>query len=175
VSLGSSQPPGRLIVREARTSELDEVAYLLKECYQEYQKEIPPDVWESYVWDIMNVRGRLADSELLIGELDGRLAGSVTLFLDASKSAEEGWPRGWAGVRLLGVHPAYRNRGIGRALMNECIRRCRERGIHTIGLHTSNLMAAAVRMYERMGFTRITELDFQPRPGVTVMAYRLDL
>jgi len=30
-------------------------------------------------------------------------------------------------------------------------------------------------MYERMGFVRVPEYDFHPAPGITVMAYRLQL
>ncbi len=164
-----------LQIRNALTDEMDEVAQLLKNSYQQYEKSVPSDVWASYADDIMNVRGRLNDAELLVAELDGRLAGSVTLYLKAPESSEEGWPAGWAGVRLLGVHPAYRGRGIGRALMEECILRCRRQGIRTIALHTTIIMDVARRMYERMGFVRAAEFDFHPRPGVTVMAYRLDL
>jgi hypothetical protein len=42
-------------------------------------------------------------------------------------------------------------------------------------LHTTQLMAVARTMYERMGFTRVPEHDFSPVPGFHVMAYRLPL
>ena len=163
-----------LQIRNARPEELDTVSQLLKEAYQQYASSIPPEVWQSYLQDVMDVRSRLNDAELIVAGLNGQLAGAVTLFLRASDSIEEGWPKNWAGIRLLAVHPDYRNRGIGRALMEECLRRSRARGIHTVGLHTSTIMAIARRMYERMGFVRVPEFDFHPRPGVTVMAYRLD-
>lgn len=59
--------------------------------------------------------------------------------------------------------------------MDECIRRCRERGIKTIGLHTTDIMEVARAMYERMGFERVPEFDFHPASHIVVMAYRLDL
>ena len=59
--------------------------------------------------------------------------------------------------------------------MDECLRRSRLRGARYLGLHTTELMAVARGMYERMGFVRAPEFDFQPGPGVNVMAYRLDL
>jgi hypothetical protein len=37
------------------------------------------------------------------------------------------------------------------------------------------MMAVARAMYERMGFVRAPEFDFQPAPETVVMAYRLDL
>jgi len=136
---------------------------------------MPAFNWEAYLKNIKDVQSRLKVSELIVAEMEGRLVGTVTLFLKASGSSREEWPEGWASVRLLAVHPDYRRRGIGRALMEECIRRARKAGIRTIGLHTSKLMDAARRMYEMMGFKRAPELDIHPAPGVVIMAYRLDL
>jgi GNAT superfamily N-acetyltransferase len=164
-----------IIVRNAKRSELSEIAQLLKDAYQEYAKFLPHDAWESYLDDIMDVRSRLADAQLIVAEFDHRLAGTVTLFLKASKSLDNMWPEGWAGIRLLAVHPEYRGHGIGRALMEECLRRCRKQGVHTIGLHTSEMMNIARHMYEHMGFKRAPEFDFFPRPNTMVMAYKLDL
>ena len=123
----------------------------------------------------MDVRTRINESELILAEFDGQLVGTVTFYLNAGNSSMQWLPKGWAGVRLLAVHPAYRRRGIGLALMEECVRRCRNKGISTIGLHTTEMMEVARRMYERMGFVRVSEYDFYPRPTVVVMAYRLDL
>ncbi|MDP3879751.1 MAG: GNAT family N-acetyltransferase [Dehalococcoidales bacterium] len=175
MSHDSTRSNDHLHIRDACPDELDEVSQLLKDAYRQYQSSIPSRVWETYLEDIVDVRGRLENAELLVAELDGRLVGTVTLYLRASDSSGEGWPGGWAGIRLLAAHPAYRNRGIGHALMEECVRRCRRQGITTIGLHTTELMDIARRMYERIGFVRAPEFDFYPRPGVTVMAYRLDL
>lgn len=175
MSRDSSRRNDILHIRDARPDELDEVSQLLKEAYQQYESSIPSPIWESYLEDIMDAGSRLDDAELIIAELDGLLVGTVTLYLEASRSSQEGWPRGWAGIRLLAVRPAYRKRGIGHALMEECLRCCRRQGIPTIGLHTSEVMDVARRMYERMGFVRVPEFDFRPAPEVTVMAYRLEL
>lgn len=162
-----------MIIRNARPEELDEVAQLLKEAYQQYAEVMPPEIFQSYLENIVDVRSRLPESELIVAELDGHLMGTVTLFLHSSES--QVWPEGWASVRLLGVLLQYRKQGIGQALMEECIRRCKKEGIKILGLHTSEAMATAKRMYERLGFVRVPELDFHPRPGVVVMAYRYDI
>lgn len=163
----------KLKIRDARPEDLDEVAQLLKEAYQQYAQSLPPERWQGYLENIMDVRSRLGVAELIVAEWDGRLAGAVTLYPEGSSSTEEGWPAGWAGIRLLGVRPAFRGLGIGKALMEECVRRCREKGVTAIGLHTSEMMAVAVRMYEKMGFERAPEYDFHPAPEVTVMAYKM--
>ena len=162
-------------MRDARLEELDEVSQLIRDAYQQYKNSIPEPSWKIYVENITDVRSRLKVSELIVAEMNRRLVGTVTLYLKASSSSQEGWPGDWAGIRLLAVHPRYRSSGIGRALIEECIRRCRKHGIATIGLHTTELMDIARRIYERMGFERVLEFDFHPAPGVVVMAYQLDL
>ncbi len=164
-----------VIIRNARLDELNEVSQLLKDSYQQYAKYLPSAAWEAYLEDIVDVRSRLAEADLIIAELDGKLVGAVTLYIKTSSSQETGWPKGWAGIRLLAVHPRFRGRGIALALMDECINRCRVKGISTIGLHTTEMMDVAQRMYERMGFIRVPEFDFRPEPDTVVMAYRFDL
>ncbi len=164
-----------LLLREAHSDELDDVSLLIRDANQQYEKFLPPEAWKIVVEDMVDVRKRLNESQLIVAELDGRLTGTVTLYLDASRSSMEGWPAGWAGIRLLAVHPVYRRHGIGRALMEECIHRCRNHGITSTGLHTTKMMDVACRMYERMGFVRAPEFDVYPGPGLVVMAYRLDL
>ncbi len=172
--MDNSQPRNDgLLIRDARSEELNEVSHLLREAYLEYENSFPPEHWKSYLDNIMDIRSRLGVSELIVAELNEKVVGTVTLYLDSSRSLQEGWPRGWASIRLLAVHPAHRGRGIGRALMEECIHRCRQRNIKTIGLHTAAIMDIARKMYEGMGFVRAPEYDFHPRPGTVVMAYRL--
>ncbi len=164
-----------LNIHTARPEEMDAVSRLIVAAYEQYKKDLPEDAWKNYSRDIADVRSRLDISELIVAELDGRPVGAVTYYPDASLSEGEGWPRGWAGIRILSVDPGYRDRGIGRALMEECLERSRNRGIRTVALHTSEMMEVALGMYQHMGFKRAPEYDFHPRPDVTVMAYRLDL
>ncbi|MFC2047100.1 GNAT family N-acetyltransferase [Chloroflexota bacterium] len=162
-------------MRDAPSEELGEVSRLLRAAYQQYENFIPSAAWQSYLEDILDVRSRLAEAELIVAELNTQLVGTVTLYLNVSYSSEVAWPKGWAGIRLLAVDPRYRRQGIGRVLMDECVRRCRNQGIATIGLHTTKIMDVSRRMYEHMGFTRAPEFDFHPASGVAVIAYRLDV
>ncbi len=162
-------------VRDAGVEDLDQVSILIRDAYQEYQANFSPEVWERYARDIMDVRSRLDTSELIVAENSGRLVGAVTFYPNTSPSDQGGWPAGWTGIRLLAVHPDARGMGVGRVLMDECLRRSRRLGVPTLGLHTTEMMSVARGMYERMGFVRVPEFDFYPAPQVVVMAYRLDL
>ena len=164
-----------ILIRKIRPEELDRVAQLLKAAYQQYEKFMPADAWQFYLSDIVDVRGRMAESELLVAVVNGKLAGTVTLYLGGRNRTEGNWPAGWAMARLLGVDPEYRNKGIGHALIDECIRRCRDSGIKTIGLHTVSFMEVAKSMYDRMGFQCVPEFDLHPMSDVVIMAYKLDV
>ena len=78
-------------------------------------------------------------------------------------------------VRLLAVLPRARGQGVGAALMDECMHRARHMGATLLGLHTMDVMQAAVHMYERMGFMHTPALDFRPTEGILVKGYRLRL
>ena len=162
-------------VRDAGVEDLDQVSLLIRDAYQEYQANFSPEVWEGYARDIMDVRSRLDTSELIVAENSGRLVGAVTFYPNSFPSDHGGWPAGWTGIRLLAVHPDARGMGIGRALMDECLRRSRLLSATALGLHTTELMGIARGMYERMGFVRVPEYDFQAGPEVVVLGYRLDL
>ena len=162
-------------IRDARPEELDEAAALMVAAYEQYREGLPPGAWEGYARDIRDVRGRLADSQLVVAVEEGKIVGAVTYYPPRPEGTGEGWPGGWAGVRLLAVAPAARGRGYGRDLMEECLRRARGAGAVALGLHTTQLMAVARAMYERMGFQRVPEFDFYPAPGVVVMGYELSL
>ena len=64
---------------------------------------------------------------------------------------------------------------MGRALMDECIRRARDSGAQMLTLHTTDMMQVAMHLYECMGFTRLPEFDFNPVPDVLIKGYRLNL
>lgn len=181
-----TQTPGVLCVRDATSGELDQLAVLLGEVYGVYREHFPPEAWASYIGEIIDVRSRWGESELIVAERAGRLVGTIGFYPDASRSQLERWPAGWGSIRTLGVVEDVRRRGVGMALASECVRRARARELGAIGLHTGAHLAAATRLYERLGFRRAAEFDIEigemftgrslaPGEGWVATAYRLDL
>ena len=168
-------------VRAARDDELDQVAALIDAAWREYDERVRGSEermasYRGYREHMLDVRSRLDEAELLVAERDGTIVGTVTYYPSVDGvSTGEGWPPGWASIRLLGVHPEARGAGIGRLLTEECIRRARAEGAPTVGLHTTALMSIARAMYERMGFTRLPAHDFVIDDDFIVEAFRLDL
>jgi DNA-binding MarR family transcriptional regulator/predicted GNAT family acetyltransferase len=83
-----------------------------------------------------------------IAELDDAPAGSVML-VDTGN--------GVAKLRLLIVEPHVRGRGIGRRLVEHCIKFARDAGYHKIALWTQSVLTDARRIYESAGFVRVEE------------------
>jgi GNAT superfamily N-acetyltransferase len=94
-----------------------------------------------------------ASGEVIIAEFQDKFAGAVAYFGPNSQKAaffDQRWPI----IRLLVVDPAFRGKGIGRALSDECIARAERDGSPIIALHTSPIMSVALPMYMRMGFIK---------------------
>jgi len=164
-------------LREARADEIDEVRALLAASYIQYQPDETNiafrERWDPYFEEVCDVRARSHDGSVLLVSTEGdRIVGTATYYPPGST---EEWPAGWAGVRLVGVHPDARGKGIGRALTEECIRRARLEGAVAVGLYTSTIMMTAQALYERIGFVREPEHDDEIVPGLMLVRYRYDL
>jgi ribosomal protein S18 acetylase RimI-like enzyme len=165
-----------LQIRDAREDERPAIRELTLAAYAEFADIMAPTAWTGLERAVRNALDSDGPAERIVAEREGRLLGSVMLYppaVDAygGEVAKASWPE----LRLLAVDPAIRGQGIGQALVDECVRRARASGASELGLHTSESLRAAIRMYERMGFERVPEFDFQPEGAELVTAYRLDL
>jgi ribosomal protein S18 acetylase RimI-like enzyme len=165
-------------LRDAREDELDEVRALTRVAYAEFAEVMEPAAWVGLAGAVHEaLRERRPGVHWIVAELEGRLVGSVMLYPPAVRAygglTDE--PLAAPELRLLSVRPEARGTGIGEALVRECVRRAREMGAAELGLHTSRSMEAAIRMYERLGFERAPERDFQPPGAELVTGYRLPI
>lgn len=167
------------VIRVAADADVERARMVLAAAYSEYERSFPPENWGPYLADILDLEGRAVASELIIAELDEQVVGCVSYFPPGAKTSypsdsfSEHWPADWGAFRLLAVHPAARGNGIGRALTEACIQRARSQEAPAVGLHTTEPMAVARAMYERMGFERATRFDFRPGQAILVEAYRM--
>lgn len=167
-----------LSIRDARADERDAIRALTLAAYEEYRAQ---PFWAGYRRILLATldaeeEAQEGSVERMVAERAGMLVGSVWLYpLQAKAYAHGPASANWPEVRLMAVAPSARGQGIGAALLQECERRARRSGATMLGLHTQDTMQAAIRLYERAGFVRAPELDFQPPAGVLVKGYRLSL
>jgi len=123
-----------------------------------------------YLPELANVEARAAATEMLVAEVDGHVVGAVALAAQGGPYAENAGP-GEAVFRMLVVERAARGRGIAEALVRACLIRAAELGATAMVISSQPQMAAAHRLYERLGFRREPSRDWSPRPGVDLLAY----
>ncbi len=119
---------------------------------------------------VADVRSRAQRAVILAALLNGRIIGSATLEVSQRIDANAPpLPPDTAHLRMLGIARDSRGIGAGRALVGACIGRARERGCTVMTLHTTNLMTAAQRMYESLGFIHGAHETI--RPGLVLLSY----
>ena len=158
-----------IIVRPAHTSELADIGELTVEAYAEFM--VTDDGYAHHLRDAVT---RAREAELYVALADDSLAGTVTFCPQGSPWCELAQP-GEGEFRMLAVRPSARGRGIAQALASVCLERSRELGYRAVVLSTLPDMAAAHRLYERMGFRRLPERDWSPAEGVDLISFLLRL
>jgi len=166
-----------LLIRDARSSDADAIREVTLAAYHEYANQMSEIFWDAYRWNILATLAEVEGVEQLVAEDGGTVVGTTLLYPPrrVTVSDELSLDNPWPEVRLLAVAPTARGRGIGLALMQECVGRARQSGAPALSLHTTAFMVAAAHMYEQMGFVAAPQLDFEPAPGFTIKGYRLDL
>jgi ribosomal protein S18 acetylase RimI-like enzyme len=159
------------VVRVARPEEYDAIGELTARVYVD-AGFVPADSF--YLKELRDAARRAGEADLLVAEAGGGILGSVTYCAAGSPWAELAGP-GEAEFRMLVVDPAIRGRGIGTALVGECLRRARAAGSTAMRLSTQHDMVKAHRLYDRFGFRRTPDRDWSPAPEVALITYALDL
>jgi ribosomal protein S18 acetylase RimI-like enzyme len=124
-----------LVIRSFTETDADQVIQLWRNVFP----DDPP-------WNVpkADIERKLAvQRELfLVGGLNQRIIATVMAGFDGH--------RGW--VHLVAVHPDYRRRGFGRAMMIEAEKKLREIGCTKINLQVRDTNQKVVAFYETLGF-----------------------
>ncbi len=83
-----------------------------------------------------------------IAERDGENVGFVMLVKQSDEVAK---------LRMLLVDPKARGLGIGKRLVEECIRFARQRGYKKMTLWTNDILVTAIHIYKQCGFKLVAE------------------
>jgi ribosomal protein S18 acetylase RimI-like enzyme len=156
-----------MLIRDAKPDELSEVGSIRVAAYRADGHLSPGSGYEPTLRDL----GADGAAHVLVAVRDDdSLVGTVTLQV---------WPdgghlvtsRGEAEIRALAVLPEARGVGLGRELLTAIMDRAVREQVSHLLLFTQIRMKAAHRLYERAGFSRLPDRDWEPEPGVLLLAY----
>lgn len=166
-----------MLIREAKKNEF----FLLKKqrlaSYKIHKEKLSSKQWAMLETHLSSDINHQPGVEVFVAEMDGQIVGSVALFPADSKSyAGTSQAIECPEIRMLAVNPDFRSHGIGKLLVEHCIDISKIRKQKFIGLYTGCFMKHAIALYEKMGFERISSLDFSPLDdGIFVKAFRFYL
>lgn len=158
-------------LRPARPTELDALGELTLAAYEEFLLG-PRDPYRARLRD---AESRAREAELWVAADGDTLLGCVTSCPPGSPWRELATTDTEGEFRMLAVHPRARGQGVGRALAVRCEERAREQGAGTMVLSSLNQMAAAHRVYARLGYTRDPVRDWSPMTDVDLIAFTKEL
>lgn len=157
-------------IRRVRPDEYAEIGEITLAAYQQFTEG--PD--DPYLERLVDTETRDGQAEVYVAESGGRLLGSVTWCPPGSPWQELAGP-GDGEFRMLAVAPTAQGRGVGEALTRHCVALAQAGGLARVVLSSLPEMAAAHRVYRRLGFDRTPEADWSPIPGVELIGFAADL
>jgi GNAT superfamily N-acetyltransferase len=153
-------------IREYESSDAENLNRIAVSAFGEFRDHYQD--WPAMRAGLSKTSDLSASGEVIIAELQHTFAGAVAYF-GPDRPKAPFFDQTWPIIRMLVVDPAFRGKGIGRALTDECIARARRDGSPIIALHTSPIMTVALPMYLRMGFVKAC--DAPPIFGVAYAVY----
>ena len=167
----SSPPPASIAGVTVRLARPADYAFVGALAFEAYAIDGLLDDDSDYAADLRDAGRRAEDADLFVAiDERGDVVGTVTFCLPGSPYSELS-KDGQAEFRMLAVAPQARGRGVGALLVRACLERAGVLGCRSVVISSRPQMEAARRLYERMGFARTPELDWNPMPGFALLAY----
>ena len=164
MTANTAEAAATALIRPIREAEIAAVSALTVEAYTSAY-----EINGNYLRELGQVAERVRTQQVWVAvdEATNELLGTVSTPLPGERLSDFALPSDMD-FRLLATSPAARGRGIGRALAEHCADLARARGASRLVLHTGADMDLAVRLYESMGFDRLTAIEnnFPYPPGV---------
>ena len=143
------------VIREYRPEDAQQV----EECFvelQDFLHRLEPNVLEGKAakkyLDFMFARCAETSGKMFVAEVDNQVVGFVSLWVKVQSEALEEEPLEYAFVSDLVVLPAYRGRGLGRALLQKAEEHALLQGATTLKLEVLARNGVATKLYKNHGF-----------------------
>ena len=146
-------------VRAAVPADYPAIRDVVIAAYRQYADLLERDIFSPYLADLLDVDTHARFGHLFVVEAGERVCAYAAWYPDASVRWFP-WPAGWATGRALAVHPDARGNGAAPALLAAGEHLALQAGAPVLAFHTHSYMTGALALYERMGYRRAPEFDF---------------
>ena len=165
-----------IFIEPLRLMDKADYANMLLESYMQYKEVYPnEDAWLHYANDIVTSVNLPTVERILTAKVGGEIVGGLHLFTDSEKAyARKELNINSTIIRLLGVHPKGRGKGIAKKLLNESIAFAKARGDEYIYLHSTYMMETAIALYRKLGFVDYPPCNFV-KNNILVQCFRYKL
>lgn len=163
-------------VQPAAPEEWGAALAVTRAAYAEYAEKSEKEFWNSYERSIEKTL--LTDESVtrIVAKVDSTVVAAVVYCPPYERRMGPSIVKNpYPEIRLLAVPPEHRSKGIAGKLIDYCENKAAASGASKITLHTTVLMQTAKQMYERRGYVRYEEIDFEPVPGFIVWGYQKDI
>lgn len=113
------------------------------EAFKEFEDERATTMEDMTLWE---KSPRFNAEGMFIAEWKKEPVGLVNAYVDKKREEKKGF------IRMLGVTPKFRRRGIGRKLAETAIESLKERGMETVEVWTTEQMKSGKKLFESMDF-----------------------
>ena len=156
------------VIRRFAPADKERVNLRARAAFAQYEEAYAD--WPSFIEGIGRMADLADDGDLFVAECEGIVVGAV-VHVPPGRPRSAIFPEDWSVIRMLVVAPEAHGQGAGRLLVAACLASAQAAGAPAVGLHTTPLMASALRMYSAIGFQR--DRDLAPIRGVPYGRYVL--
>lgn len=133
---------------------------VLVKSYQQYEVAFK-ERWPLYLEELKKATFYSGTDCFLVAELNNQIIGTAQLFQTGLTAYDERAPEiNHPIIRFLAVDPLVRGQGVARKLLDQAINYGQNERAEEISLHTTEIMAGAIKLYEAYGFLRNEKYDY---------------
>ncbi|HVS97823.1 MAG TPA: GNAT family N-acetyltransferase [Puia sp.] len=138
-----------LHLRPVRPEDNPVLAAIIRSAFREFHLDKPGTAFFDSALDDMYSTFQVPGSRYFVGCSGGRIAGGGGIY------PSPGLPPGICELVKMYLVPSMRGKGLGRLLLDECLRTARRSGYRQVYIESMPEFGKAISLYEKLGFRRL--------------------
>ena len=139
------------IIRQIRKEDNKALAKVIRDVFEEHEAPRIGTVYSDPTTNNLFELFQISKAILWVAENDNIILGCCGIY------PTEGLPEGYAELVKYYLNQNARGKGIGKELMEHCIRSAKEFGYKKLYLESLSQFSKAVSIYEKQGFQRLSQ------------------